>query len=83
MCRNQIFLNGIRMNLVVDFGDYPIYIPFKGYFAVFVSFQTLIVLNDVQLEFSGNPRGKFKSNILVNIRPAITTRLRGGAYSVG
>ena len=53
------------MYTIIDFGENPLDVPVKGYTAVFISFQALVVLDNVELELNGDPRRKFKCNVSV------------------
>lgn len=82
--RNQILFDGIGVNPVVRACQDSLHVPSQGQPVTFVPFEPLVVLDDIELEFRGQPGGKLKGNVLVGIGPAtIPARLGDQADGVG
>ena len=79
--RNQVLLDGIRMNPVIQFGKLSLRAPAKLF--LFFLFKTLKLFVKIQLKFNGNPACKFKSNVLVGKRPTISSGLYANSCGVG
>ena len=50
-----MFFNRIGVNLVVDFRKQPFFVPLKRKPAILIIFQTLIILDDIELELRRDP----------------------------
>ena len=61
--RNQVLLNGIRVNPVVDLRQLTLHGPPE--LSLFCRLETLKLSYEIQLELNGNPRRKLKCNITV------------------
>ena len=72
MRRNQTFLDGVRVNTVVDLGQRALEIPFQRRGSRFFILEALKFLDQVQLELGAEPRTEFESDILVGIGAAAT-----------
>lgn len=80
---NQIGFGDIRLDMVLQSSQGPIEIPGKGQPAVLVFLEALKFLDQEQLEFHGNPGGKFKRNVLVGEGAAVTAWFRDDSHRAG
>ena len=69
--RNQILLDGIRMDAVVDLGQISLDVPAKLFHLL--GLEPLKFLDQIQLEFNRNPGGKLKGDLFVCISATLST----------
>ena len=74
---------GIRVDSIIDFGQFTVQVPSQGKAAVFFRLQTLIVLDNIQLEFRRDPGGKLKGNVLMCKRGGVSALLGHNALGTG
>ena len=73
---NQSFLDGICVNGVINLSKGTLQVPVKLLAVVFVFFEALESLNDVEFKLHRYPRSKRKSNVFVRKCAAVTPRFR-------
>lgn len=79
--RNEILLDGIRVDMVVYFREFSLGRPSQQ--SLFLLFQPLELLDKIQLELHGNPAGKLERDVALRIRPASGTVFRQDADTPG
>lgn len=55
---DEVLLDGIGMDAIVDFRQFPLCVP--AYLRLFLLFQPLVLLDQIQFKFYGNPAGKLE-----------------------
>lgn len=63
--RDERFLDGIRVDAVVDLGEGALEVPLELEAVIFIIFEALELDNQVELELRRNPRGEFKGDVPV------------------
>lgn len=71
---DQMHFDGVGMDSVIDLGQRSIQIPAQGKTAVLFRLQSLIILDNIQLELRRNPGCEFKRNVRL---PSQLPRIRG------
>ena len=71
--RNQIFLDGVRMDAVVDLGQVSLNVPAKLFH--FLGLKSLKLFDQIDFELRANPHAKLKGDVLVGVCAAISSSL--------
>ena len=74
-------LDGIGVNAVINLSQIAANIPAQGFSFIFL--EALKLLDEIELELNGNPRGKLKGDVLMGIGSAITARFGNNANRAG
>lgn len=77
-----MLFDGICVNAVISFRDFTACRPIEGKTVALILFEPLIILDEIELELRGQPRGELEGNIAVRIGSTITTGTGLDAYDV-
>jgi len=62
-------LDGVGVDAIVELGQGAVEVPREGEAAVLILLEPLEFLDEVELEFDGNPGGEFEGDVLVAYVP--------------
>lgn len=75
--------NSVGMDAVVELGEGAVEVPSERESAIFVLFETLELLDEVELEFNGDPGGELEGYVLVGVRTTVASGSRGDPCGLG
>ena len=79
--RNQIFLDGIRMNAIIDLGKVALDIPAK--LLQLLGLEPLKLFDEVDFEFGADPHTELKGDVLICVCSTISSGLGFETNCVG
>jgi hypothetical protein len=69
--RDKRLFDGVGVDAVVDLGQRPLEVPAGLQAVVLLVLEALKFLNQVQLEFDGDPGGEFEGDVLMGVGTAV------------
>ena len=70
--RDQVRFDGVGVDAVIQLGKGPIQVPCERQAAVFVLFEPLELLDEVEFELDRYPSGEFKSDVFMGESSAVS-----------
>jgi hypothetical protein len=80
---NQMRLDGVGVDAVIQLGQRAVEVPCQRQATIFVFFEPLEFLYEVELEFNGNPGGELEGNVLVGVGAAVAASTGREAHRTG
>ena len=69
--RDERLLDGVGVDAVVDLGEGALEVPLQLEAVVFLVLEALELLDEVELELDGNPRGELEGDVLVCVGASV------------